>query len=200
MGYYYKADFVLRLTESATVAMSLDVERLRANVNANPYSWDLPDNAFADGDIVGSLLNVLDFEVDETWDENTLIQGVTSLVNVKTITGHVSTKLNTNLDVIVAWMASHGVGIDMDCQGEDDALWRYYSDINSGVLLNQSLSTIPHDDLAQLKAAKATVDELLALSSGSDSPAVDALLKVLASYQKASGQTPVAFDSTELRR
>lgn len=177
MGYHYKADFTIRVTESSTVSMALDTDRLNTDINSNSRPWANPSDSLDVSRTISDLMDELSFEVVEQWSDDVLdINGNSTQVTV--YSGFVSTKLNTNVDIILTWMASHGVNIEMDCHGEDDALWAYRSDLNGSILVNETIAKVPHSELTRLRSAESTVNRLLALA-GEQNTSQKALLAAL---------------------
>lgn len=175
MGYHYSADFVLRVPESATVAMSLDVDRLHGELASNRHAWDLPAGFMGNHGIISGLLNALDFDVNESWTETALTpDGSNGTITV--YTGSVNTKLNTMVDIVLHWMATHGVGMDIDCRGEDDTLWRWSSEPFTSTLRNDTLVTITETELARYQAAEAVISRLNDIAEATPAfPLADAL-------------------------
>lgn len=177
MGYNYSADLIFRIPDASTVAMSLDMNRLHDELAANPSAWGLPQGAFDRQGIVAGLFSALDFEINESWADTTM-DTTGALAPITVYNGYVSTKLNTMVDIVLSWMASHGVGMDIDARGEDDAMWRWRSDVFSGQFRNETLITITQDELARLKAVDALVTRLHGIAEHTPAfPIADALIQ-----------------------
>lgn len=159
MGYNFTADYEMHVTEASAVAMSLDLDRLRAELEADHNRLSLESTA--SGDLVASLLNMLYFEISDS-HQNDIADRAGNITAVTTYTGYASTKLTTSVDIVLNWMASHGVAISMDCRGEDDAIWRYESALGETSLRNEDLMVIAKKEYTRLKAAEKLLAEYTA--------------------------------------
>lgn len=156
MGYNYSADFTFHVSEATSVALALDLPRLHEQSTRNSID-QIP--LFDSADFLGEIFQYLDFEVDSE-EQETVWSGQTQ-VRVTTYKGSVNTKLRPTLDTILVWLASCGVGISMNCRGEDDEMWQYQSETLSGQLTSRTLTTVTNQDLAKLRAAEKTVKAII---------------------------------------
>lgn len=155
MGYNYTGDFTFHISEATSVALALDLPRLH---DLSSGSTDtIPQ--FDSGNFLDEIFQYLDFEIGA--EEPEAVWAGNTQVAVTSYNGWVSTKLRPSLDIILLWLASCGVGIKMNCRGEDDEMWQYSSVTHSGHLDNRTLTTVTEHDLARLRVAEKTVKAIL---------------------------------------
>lgn len=181
MGYNYTGDFTFHISEATSVALALDLPRLH-EMSANNRTDMIP--LFNTSNFLDEIFQYLDFEIG-TEETETVWAGNTQ-VEVTTYNGWVNTKLRPTLDTILVWLASCGVGIKMNCRGEDDEMWQYASDTHAGHLNNRTLTTVTEHDLAKLRIAEKTVKAIL--DSVDSNQFVDAyvVMRALDTYRAAT--------------
>jgi hypothetical protein len=158
MGYNYTADFTLQVSEATAIALALDLPRLNEQSSQNSMDT-LPE--FSSANLMAEIFNHLDFEVTSE-EPDTVWLAADSVVPVTSYQGYVNTKLRPSLDTVMVWLASCGVGINMNCRGEDDEMWQFSSRVHSGSLASRTLTTVTQQELSKLRSAEKTVQAILA--------------------------------------
>lgn len=158
MGYNYTADFTIQVSEATAIALALDLPRL--NEQSGQNSMDrLPE--FSSTNLMADIFEYLDFEITSE-EQDTVWLAADSALSVTSYQGFVNTKLRPSLDTIMVWLASCGVGINMNCRGEDDEMWQFSSRVHSGSLASRTLTTVTEHELTKLRSAEKTVQAILA--------------------------------------
>jgi hypothetical protein len=158
MGYNYTADFTIQISEATAIALALDLPRLNEQSSHNSMDT-LPE--FSSTNLMAEIFEHLDFEITSE-EQDTVWLTADVPLSVISYQGYVNTKLRPSLDTIMVWLASCGVGINMNCRGEDDEMWQFSSRVHSGSLASRTLTTVTEQELSKLRSAEKTVQAILA--------------------------------------
>jgi hypothetical protein len=154
MGYYYDADVKFDITEASQVALSLDLENLRTAFRNDPYAWKADGTFQSAATLLDDIQDYTGWELNDTSTEET--RGYT----VTRHTFYGNQKWGSGIDVLVRWLASHGVGIHITCRGEDGDLWGYSNQVASTKLREYRMTEVPADEEAILRNALKAVNDI----------------------------------------
>jgi hypothetical protein len=176
MGYYYTATGSFKISDAATVAMALDTQALRDALDAQRYGWGAGELFVAGRNILDDIFEFTGFEESDK----------TRSGDITTLDVYAdSVKFNSSVDVLLNWMAGHGVGIQLSCRGEDDEAWGYSSELGIGTLDEFSMVTVPTRDVDTFKDSKAALDKIAEVLAhpGSDTEVLTAVRSIVRAVQ-----------------
>lgn len=160
MGYYYDGKFSVQYNSSHLISMSLDIKRLQMMLDADKFGWGADAESLTApinesnlrSDTVVNILEYLGWEQEaaEVNRENNIVRE-----------GYIdSAKYNSILNTLMSWMASHGVEIEANCNGEDGISWRYTNPLNKSEFKEERLTEITEAELQRYKRLDKIISEI----------------------------------------
>jgi hypothetical protein len=160
MGYYYDGKFSVQYNSSHLIAMSLDTKQLQKMLDEDKFGWGADAESLTApisesnlrSDTVVNIIEYLGWEEEaaEVNRENNIVRE-----------GYIdSAKYNSILNTLLAWMASHGVEIEANCNGEDGVSWRYTNPLDKSEFKEERLAEITEAELQRYKQLDKIVNQI----------------------------------------
>lgn len=158
MGYYYDATITLTYTDAEQVTAALDLSRLAASgtgFDLGVYTDVVAEQASSGKPVIPWLLT-------ERLYAEILNRSTDPATGITTVHAEISgSKYRSHLDLIWSYLASVGVGLDVEATGEDGERWFYHAERTAPTsYTSETYTLLPRSKMLSLTDAQKMLDRI----------------------------------------